>query len=112
MDFTRKIRAVKVSDYFLYQRNRMITYRITPHISVTNNSNAKMWRILHKMYEIYDKIPSRLSRQGFQITYREKDSIWFDVIFRQQDNEKRIEFYVSTSEIWAKKFREILENYI
>jgi hypothetical protein len=71
-----------------------------------------MWRILHKMYEIYDRIPPRLSREGFQIKYREKDSIWFDVVFRQQDNEKRIEFYVSTSEIWAKKFREILENYM
>ncbi|MBT2744179.1 ATP-binding protein [Bacillus sp. ISL-77] len=112
MDFTRKIKAIKVSDYFVYQRNRMITYRIIPHISVTNNSNYKMWRILHKMYEIYNKVPSRISREGFQVTYREKDSIWFDVVFRQKDNEKRIEFYVSTSEIWAKKFREILENYM
>jgi flagellar biosynthesis regulator FlaF len=64
------------------------------------------------MYEIYNKIPSRLSKQGFKFTFREKDAIWFDVIFRQQDNAKRIEFYVSTSELWAKKFREILENYM
>jgi hypothetical protein len=92
VDFTRKIRAVKVSDYFAYQRNRMITYRIIPHISVTNNSNAKMWRILHKMYEIYDRIPARLSREGFQIEYREKDSIWFDVIFRQKDNQSGLNF--------------------
>jgi hypothetical protein len=112
VDYTRKIRSIKVSDYFAYQRNRMITYRIIPHISVTNNNNSKMWRILHKMFEIYNGIPSRLSRQGFKFTYREKDSIWFDVVFRQKGNEKRIEFYVSTSEIWAKKFREILENYM
>lgn len=71
-----------------------------------------MWRVLHKMYEIYDKFPSRLSREGFKFTFREKDSIWFDVVFKQENNEKRIEFYVSTSEIWAKKFREILENYM
>src|SRR4051812_19051625 len=74
--------------------------------------DSKMWRILHKMYEIYDKIPSRLSREGFKLTCREKDSIWFDVVFIQQESEKRIEFYVSTSEIWAKKLREILENYM
>ncbi|MBT2701180.1 ATP-binding protein [Bacillus sp. ISL-40] len=64
------------------------------------------------MYEIYDNVPSRLSKRGFKLTYREKDSIWFDVVFKQDGNEKRIEFYVSTSEIWAKKFREILENYM
>jgi hypothetical protein len=64
------------------------------------------------MYEIYDKIPSRLSREGFKLTCREKDSVWFDVVFKQKESEKRIEFYVSTSEIWAKKFREILENYM
>jgi macrodomain Ter protein organizer (MatP/YcbG family) len=108
----RKIKAIKLSDYFSYQRNTMITYRIIPHISVTNNQNSKMWRILHKMYEIYNKVPSRMSRNGFKFTYREKDTIWFDVIFRQENNEKKIEFYVSTTEIWAKKFREILENYM
>ncbi|MFJ5716505.1 ATP-binding protein [Neobacillus sp. NPDC093127] len=90
----------------------MVTYRIIPHMSVTNNSNSKMWRVLHKMYEVYNKIPSRISRKGFKFTYREKDTIWFDVIFKQENNEKRVEFYVSTSEIWAKKFREILENYM
>lgn len=64
------------------------------------------------MYEIYNNVPSRLSRKGFKFTYREKDSIWFDVVFRQIEDQKRIEFYVSTTEIWAKKFREILENYL
>lgn len=107
-----KVRSIKLSEYFVYQKNNTVTYRIIPHISVTNNSNAKMWRVLHKMYEIYDKFPSRLSREGFKFTFREKDSIWFDVVFKQENNEKRIEFYVSTSEIWAKKFREILENYM
>lgn len=90
----------------------MITYRIIPHISVTNNSNPKMWRIIHKMYEIYNNVPSRLNKDGFRMMYREKDNIWFDVVFKQENDEKRIEFYVSTSEIWAKKFREILENYM
>jgi hypothetical protein len=108
----RKIKSIKLSEYFSYQQNKLVTYRIIPHTSVTNNSNSKMWRILHKMYEIYDKMPSRISRQGFKFTFREKDTIWFDVIFKQEKEEKRIEFYVSTTDIWAKKFREILENYM
>jgi hypothetical protein len=112
MDYLRKIKSIKLSEYFAYQNNNMITFRIVPHMSVTNNQNAKMWRVLHKMYEIYDKMPARISRDGFKFTYREKDQIWFDVIFKQEKGEKRIEFYVSTSEVWAKKFREILENYM
>lgn len=90
----------------------MVTFKIKPHISVTNNSNAKMWRILHKMFEIYNSIPTRFSKEGFTFTYREKDQIWFDVIFRQENDKKQIEFYVSTSKLWAKKFKEILENYM
>ncbi|MDP4087127.1 MAG: ATP-binding protein [Bacillota bacterium] len=112
MDYPWKIRSIKLSKYFEYKQNKMITYRITPHLSVTNNQNSKMWRVLHKMYEIYDKLPSRLSKEGFKFTFREKDSIWFDVIFKQEKEEKKIEFYVSTSELWAKKFKEILENYM
>jgi hypothetical protein len=104
----RKIEAIKLSDYFQYQRNEIVTYRMIPHISVTNNQNAKMWRVLHKMYEIYDRMPDRLSRDGFRFTLREKDAIWFDVVFRPGC----VEYYVSTTEIWAKKFRELVENYM
>ncbi|MEH7521666.1 ATP-binding protein [Bacillus sp. JJ1503] len=104
----KRLKTIKLTDYFAYQRNRMITYRIIPHISVTNNQNAKMWRVFHKMYEIYDGMPSRITRQGFKFTLREKDAIWFDVVFRP----KSVEYYVSTTEIWAKKFREIIENHM
>ncbi|MBA9027496.1 ATP-binding protein [Peribacillus huizhouensis] len=112
--FNRKLHAIKLSDYFALQKNEMKTFRITPHISVTNNGNAKMWRVLHKMYEIYEGLPARLSKSegGFRFIYREKDAIWFDVVFRRADGKKTVEFYVSTSELWAKKFREILENYM
>jgi hypothetical protein len=107
-----KVKAIKLSEYFSYHKNNMITYRIIPHSSVTNNNNHSMWRIIHKMYEIYDGIPSRINKNGFKFSYREKDTIWFDVVFRQKKDEKRIEFYVSTSDIWAKKFKEIIENYM
>ncbi|MDR4318658.1 AAA-like domain [Niallia circulans] len=103
---------MSLREFFAYQRNEMITYRITPHSNVTNNQNAKMWRVLHKMYEIYDRMPTRLTREGFRFTMREKDTIWFDVVFRQVAGVKSVEYYVSTSQIWAKKFREIVENFM
>lgn len=103
---------MNIREFFAYQRNEMITYRLTPHSNVTNNQNAKMWRVLHKMYEIYDRMPARLTREGFRFTVREKDTIWFDVVFRRVDCVKSVEYYVSTSQIWAKKFREIVENFM
>jgi hypothetical protein len=100
----------QIKQFVEVQRNNIVTFRITPHIGVTNNTNAKMWRVLHRMYEIYDRLPTRLNRDGFRFILREKDAIWFDVVFRQDEGEKRVEFYASTSELWAKKFREVIEN--
>lgn len=104
----KRVKSVKLSDYFAIQRNRLVTFRITPHISVTNNSNAKLWRMLHKMYEIYDTTKSRTEFKGWRLRIREKDTIWYDVVFRAG----KVEFYVSTSEVWAKKLRETLANYV
>lgn len=108
MDIKRKVAAIKLSEYFAIQRNRMVTFRITPHISVTNNSNAKLWRMLHKMYEIYDSLPARTEFKNWRINVREKDTIWYDVVFRPHS----IQFYVSTTEIWAKKLRELFGHYL
>jgi hypothetical protein len=88
----------------------MVVYRITPHQSLTNNTNRKMWRLLHKMYEIYNHASSRISREGFKITFREKDQIWFDIVFKNVDGQNKIEFYMSTTETWAKKFKQTLES--
>ncbi len=90
----------------------MITFKITPHLSVTNNQNSKMWLMLNKIYEVYESLPARISRNGFKFTVREKDTIWFDVVFKQEKGARKIEFYVSTSEVWSKKLREIIENYM
>lgn len=109
---SKRIREIKISEYFQFQKNKMVTFKITPHLSVTNNQNPKMWRMLHKLYEVYESMPDRISRNGFKFTCREKDTIWYDVVFKQEKGKRTIEFYVSTSELWAKKFREIIENYI
>lgn len=106
---TPKIVAIKLEDYFEYEENTMITYRIIPHANVAGN-NKRLWRSLHKMYEMYDKLNSRIDRKGLKFHYREKDYLWFDVIFRQINGEKKIEFYVTTSEFQATKLKRRLEN--
>jgi hypothetical protein len=106
------IKRIKLSEYFSLQKNKMITFKITPNISVSNNQNHKMWRMLHKLYEVYEATPSRITRNGFHFTYRERDNIWFDTVFRQKDGKKSVEFFISTTEIWAKKLRETIENYM
>lgn len=106
---TPKIVAVKLEDYFVYEENTMITYRIIPHANIAGN-NKRLWRSIHKMYEMYDKLNTRIDRKGLKFHYREKDYLWFDVIFRQGNGEKKIEFYVTTSEYQATKLKRRLEN--
>lgn len=94
-----------------YKRNKMIIYRITPHADVSNN-NKRLWRALYKMYEMYETPSTRLERDGFKLTLREKDAFWFDIIFRQIDGKRRIDFYIATSEFQAKKLKRKIENKI
>jgi hypothetical protein len=107
--FNRKIKSIKWNDFFEVKQNKMITYRIIPHANVTNN-NKRLWKAIFKMFEMCESSGSRLERNGFKFTYREKDYLWYDIIFRQVDGEKKIEFYVSTSEYQAKKLKRKIEN--
>lgn len=97
------------SDFFQVQQNKMVTYRIIPHSNVSNNTR-RLWKAIYKMYEMYESPGTRLEREGFRFTYREKDLFWFDVIFKQENGQKKIEFYVSTSEYQALKLKRKLEN--
>jgi len=107
--FNKKITSIKWSDFFQLEQNKMVVYRIIPHANVANN-NKRLWKALYKMYEMYESPGSRLERDGFKFRYREKDTFWFDVIFRQVNGQKKIEFYVSTSEFQARKMKRKLEN--
>lgn len=107
--FNRKIKTVKWNDFFQIERNQMVIYRIIPHANVANN-NKRLWKALYKMYEMYESPDSRLERKGFKFRYREKDHFWFDVLFKQEKGQKKIEFYVSTSEYQAQKLKRKLEN--
>lgn len=104
-----KIEVVPWKEFFQVEKNEMVTYRIIPHASVSNN-NKRLWRALYQMYAMYERPGSRLERDGFRFRYREKDAFWFDVVFRQQDGQKKVEFYVSTSEYQAKKLKRKMEN--
>jgi len=89
--------------------NKMITFRVIPHAKVAGN-NKRLWRSIHKMYEMYDKLNTRLERKKFKFQYREKDFLWYDVLFYQENGEKKIEFYITTSEFQAQKLKRRLEN--
>lgn len=104
---TRKSKSLPT--FFEYKRNPIVVYKITPHADITNN-NKRLWRSLYKMYEMYERPGSRIERDGFKFTYREKDIFWFDVIFRQNKGSKSVEYYIATSEFQAKKLKRKIEN--
>lgn len=95
--------------FFEYKRNPILVYKITPHADITNN-NKRLWRSLYKMYEMYERPGTRLERDGFKFTYREKDVFWFDVVFRQNNGRRSVEYYIATSEYQARKLKRKIEN--
>ncbi|QFR56343.1 ATPase domain protein [Bacillus phage 049ML001] len=105
----KKIETIKWSDFFQYKKNEYVTYRIIPHADVTNN-NKRLWKAIHKMYELYDSPFSRIEKSGMKFTYREKDYFWYDIIFRMKNGRKSVEFYVSTTRYQADKLKKKIEN--
>lgn len=107
--FKRK-QSYSFKEFFQVEKNKMSVFKLVPHSDVTNN-NKRLWRAIYKMYEMYESNASRTERKGiFKFHYREKDYFWFDVIFRQVDGKKQIEFYVSTTEYQAQKLKRKIEN--
>jgi hypothetical protein len=78
-----KIKIIKWSDFFQVEKNKLVVYRIIPHAAATNN-NKRLWRAIHKMYEMYESPGNRIERDGFKLHYRQKDLFFYDVIFRQE----------------------------
>src|SRR5690606_4433880 len=92
-----------------YIENQMVVWRVVPHANVAANTK-RMWRNIHKMYEMYASPLSRIERDGFKFRYRAKDSHWIDVVFRQVEGKKKSEFYIATTEFLADKLNRRLEN--
>ncbi|PGZ17575.1 ATP-binding protein [Bacillus cereus] len=105
----KRTESISWSDFFQKESNKMVVYRIIPHSNVSNNTR-RLWKAIYKMYELYERPGTRLERDGFKFTYREQDLFWFDVIFKQENGQKKIEFYISTSEYQATKLKRKLEN--
>lgn len=103
------IQAVDVGDFYEYQENVMVVYRVVPHAKVGGN-NRRMWTTIHRMYEMYNKTSTRVERKGFKFTHREKDTLWYDIIFRNEGGRKKIEFYISTTEFQSEKLKRMIEN--
>lgn len=106
--FKRK-EIYSLKQFLQVEKNKMVVYRIIPHADVSNNTK-RLWRAIHKMYEMYESMGSRIERKGITFHYREKDYFWFDVVFKQEKGQKKIEFYVATSEYQALKLKRKLEN--
>lgn len=105
----KRTETISWSDFFRVEQNKMVVYRIVPHSDVSNNTR-RLWKAIYKMYEMYESPGTRLERDGLRFVYREKDLFWFDVIFKKENGQKKIEFYVSTSEYQAIKLKRKLEN--
>src|SRR5690606_6518252 len=97
------------TNVFTYQGNKMVTFKIVPHTMVSNTTQ-RLWRAVHKMYEMYESTGSRLERDKFRLTLREKDLFWYDIVFKQIKGNKRIEFFVTTTEFQAVKLKRRLED--
>lgn len=90
-------------------QNKMKVFRIIPHADVGNN-NKRLWRAIYKMFEMYSSPLSRLERDGLRFTLRDKDFVWFDVLFKQKNGKKSVEFYMATTEYQADKLKRKIEN--
>ncbi|WBL16390.1 ATP-binding protein [Sutcliffiella sp. NC1] len=109
----KKISTIKWSDFFEVTPNNYKTYRLIPHLNMSNSQNRHMWNALHKAYELYHSFQSRLEwvqKDGMKVTFRPKDYIWFDMIMKNTNEGKKIEFYFTTTETMADKMKGIVEN--
>lgn len=111
--FNHKIKSIRWNDFFEIEQNKIRVFRIIPHINVSNRHGRQLWNTLHKSFELYHSVNSRTTikvTNGLKLTHREKDLIWFDIVFRTNDGNKSVEFYFSTTETMSKKFKMILEQ--
>ena len=95
-------------------QNEKVLFKITPHTSVLNSMNRKLWHTIHEIMQMYESPMSRLSRNGLHFTYRLKDDIWWIVTIRSKPGEadnldqdactKLIEFYICMSRTFSEVF--------
>lgn len=102
------IRVIPWNKFFEIKKNEMVTYQIIPRSGLVNGTNQKMWRLLHKMYEVNASLKSRitLDRENKKVYVREKDLIFYDIVYR----ENQVQFFLSTTSIWHKKIKDTFEN--
>lgn len=98
-----------ISSIYEYEENTMVTFKIVPH-TIVGNDNERLWKAIHKMYEMYESTGARVERDRFKFKMREKDFFWFEVVLKIVNGKRSIEFYVTTSEFQAEKLKKRIES--
>lgn len=106
--YKKKPKVEVLKDIYTYEENNLITFKVVPH-TIVKNDTERLWKSIHKMYEMYESTGSRFERNGFKFRMREKDYFWFDIVMRIENNRRHIEFYITTSEFQADKLKKRLE---
>lgn len=110
----KKVEPIEWNKFFQINSNQYKTYQLVPHLNMSNAQNRHLWTAMHKAYELYHSIPSRLDwrfKDGFKVTFRPKDFVWFDMVLRNTKADgKKVEFFFTTTETMADKMKNILEN--
>jgi hypothetical protein len=108
-----KIKSIPWNKFFQVNHNQYKTYQLVPHLNMSNAQNRHLWNALHKAYELYHSIPSRFNiklKDGFKVSFRSKDFIWFDMVFKHTKEGKKADFFFTTSETMSDKMKNVLEN--
>lgn len=98
-----------ISSIYEYEENTMISFKVVPH-TVVGNDNERLWKAIHRMYEMYETTGSRVDRDRFKFKMREKDFFWFEAVLKIGNGKRSIEFYVTTSEFQAEKLKKRIES--
>ena len=98
-----------ISSVYEYEMNKMVTFKIIPH-TIVGNDNDRLWKSIHKMYEMYESYGSRFERDRLKFKMREKDFFWFEIVMSIVNGQRRIEFYITTSEFQADKLKKRIES--
>ena len=104
-----KRKSREENTFFEVVPNKYRLFKITPHQSVLNSTNRKLFTTLHQVFSMYDSPFSRLWREGKKIYYREKDSLWWIINITgagsmEDPTPTQVEFYVAVSDVFAEVF--------
>lgn len=91
--------------------NTRMTYQITPHKSVLNSQNRRLWAITHELLAMYAPLSKRSRREATAVSVRDCDDIWWIVRMSCEGDKRTIGFYLSITETFDEVFKLRLANH-